>query len=220
MGRCGREGGWEGANRLTGALTFCSRGWNHSSFAPTGQTTSGLPQRVSQALLYSSFKRSNHFPSIRGAKTPAALTHRDPAAGYPNFRHPRTSTHLHAPGRPVRRTFNLDKPCDSLARCPASQEASAMPQNASANRGPSIDWMMTMALNDWSALVDPIPARNVTPSRDFLPQTHNQDLAIPIAMAHTRAQTAAQRALPSSASNYQGNRPSASSHAKVVRRSA
>ena len=38
--------------------------------------------------------------------------------------------------------------------------------------------------------------------------THNQNLAlpsVPIAMARTRAQTAAQRALPSPPSNYQGN---------------
>ncbi len=37
---------WEGANRLTRALTSCSRGWGYSSFAPA--TTSG------QALLWSS----------------------------------------------------------------------------------------------------------------------------------------------------------------------
>jgi len=51
-----------------------------------------------------------------------------------------------------------------------------------------------------------IHSSHVTPSRD-LPQAHNQVLALPsilIAMAHTRAQTATQRALLSPASNYQG----------------
>lgn len=51
-----------------------------------------------------------------------------------------------------------------------------------------------------------IHSSHVTPSRD-LPRTHNQNLALPsvlIAMARTRAQTAAQKALPSPASNNQG----------------
>ncbi|KAK5651139.1 hypothetical protein OQA88_13233 [Cercophora sp. LCS_1] len=83
----------------------------------------------------------------------------------------------------------------------ASDKAKLTPIGQSA-QGP-------LASGSQSCTLMAIHSSHVTPSQDLL-QTHNQNLALPsapIATARTRAQTAAQRALPSPASNYQGNRP-------------